>query len=224
MAMLKGAVVLAALMGTAAAAWAGGPDPAAVAAICAKTACRAGGYSIAVSVDKEHYTSIAVSRSPYVDPKDGAIVIFPGETLVFGLPVADGKIGTPVFVAEYAAEMPMEADPRSPPPPAHELPRLKGDLGADMLVPFPDGTFIVSYGQRGREPSTYMVMMHNLPKTVKLDALMGIIRPGKYEMHETSTCPVMPKMFGMENWPHPIGPMFLKNIHFLPDGAGMVCD
>jgi hypothetical protein len=190
---------------------------------CAKTQCREGGFQIALTVDKEHYTTIPVTHSPYVLP-DGAILIFPGETLVFRLPLDGDKIGTPVFVAEYAPEMPAERDPNAPPPPFRDLPKLKGDLGADQLAPFPEGTFIVSYGQHGREPGMFMVMMHNLPKTAKLDAVMSIITPGKYELHPTSTCPLMPKIFGMENWPHPIGPMILKNLRVLPDGSGIVCD
>lgn len=197
-------------------------DPAA--AICAKTACRAGGNRIAVSTDQERYTSILVSHSPYVDPNDGTIVIFPGETLVFRLPVADGKIGTPEFVAEYAPEMPMEADPAAPPPPVRELPKLKGGMPVDILAPFPEGTLIVSYGQRGRSPMTYLTLVHNLPKTVKLDALMALIQPHAYDIRPTSTCPLMPKVFSFESWPHPIGPMLLKNIRYLSEGGGMVCN
>lgn len=191
------------------------PDPAA--AICAKTACRAGGFSIKVSVDKEHFTSLAVTHSPYVE-EDGTILIFPGETLVFRLPAEGDKLGAPQFVAEYAPQMPAERDT----PDSRSLPKLSGALPADVLAPFPTGSFVISYGQRGREPSTYLIMAHNLPQTLKLDAVMMIIRPGKYEPHATSTCPLMSKVFGFEHWPHPIGPMLLKNIR-VPTG-GMVCD
>jgi hypothetical protein len=197
-------------------------DPAAE--ICLKTACRAGGYAIAISIDKEHYTTVPVTHSPYVDPENGTIVIFPGETLVFKLPVVDGKIGMPVFVAEYAPEMPMEADPKGVAPPVRDLPKLKGEMPADVLAPFPEGTLIVSYGQRGHAPSTFLTLTQNFPKTVKLNAVMSIIRQNAYEMHPTSICPLMPKVYAFETWPHPIGPMFLKNVRFLPDGAAMVCD
>lgn len=217
----KFATVLSVL--TMVAGWAGEPaDP--VAQICAKTVCRTGGYAIAVATDKEHYTTVPVTHSPYVDPDTAAIVIFPGETLVFRLPVAEGKIGTPEFVAEYAPEMPMEADPAGPPLAVRELPKLKGKMPADALAPFPEGTLIVSYGQRGRAPSTFLTLTQNLPKTVKLDALMAIIRPNAYEFRPTSTCPLISKVYSFESWPHPIGPMMLKNIRFQPDGNGMVCN
>ena len=191
--------------------------------VCTQTACREGGFDVAVSVDKEHYTTVPVSHSPYVLP-DGAILVFPGETLVFELPVADGKTGTAKFVAEYAPTMPVERDPNGPPAPVRDLPKLKGEMPEEILAAFPEGTFIVSYGQLERGAGMCLMLMHNLPHNMKLDAVMSVIKPGKYELHPTSTCPLKPKIFSLEHWPHLIGPMILKNIRILPDGADMRCE
>jgi hypothetical protein len=47
-------------------------------AVCAATACRDGGYEIALRLDKGHYRTLPVTRSPYI-LEDGSILIFPGE-------------------------------------------------------------------------------------------------------------------------------------------------
>ena len=183
---------------------------------CAKTACREGGFNLAIAVDKDHYTTIPVTHSPYVLP-DGSILIFPGETLVFELPMEEEKIGIPKFVAEYLPERPAERDPQAPSVTPRDLPKLD-------KTQLPANSFVLSYGPMGREPGMNLDMWQNSPKTVKVDAVMSVIRRDKYIHARTSTCPLMPKIIGFEMWQDPMGPMILQNIRILPDGSGMVCD
>jgi hypothetical protein len=191
---------------------------------CSRTACREGGFQIALRVDEKRYISIPVTRSPYV-LADGSILTFPGETLVFQFSMEGEKLGAPKFVAAYEPDYPAQRDPQGDGGTVStgNLPKLTGALPKDQLAAFPPGTFIVSYGQF-KDRSMNLTMRHNLPHTMKLDAVMAVITPEKYLPQYTSTCPLMPNVFGNEMWLHPVGPMVLRNFRFLPDGAPMVCD
>lgn len=188
--------------------------------VCASTLCRTGDFKLAVFFDKDHYTGISVTHSPYVLP-DGSILIFPGETLAFEVPFDGEKIGTPKFLGEYQPQYPMMRDPEGPPAPPSNLPKLEQ---------LPPNTLVLSYGQMGgraqSDPLMMLTLSHNLPKALKVDAIMTVIRPRAtvYEQAPTSTCPVIAKGAGFESWPDPLGPMVLRNIRVLPDGAPMVCN
>jgi hypothetical protein len=189
---------------------------------CEMTACRPGGFKLAVFFDRDHYTGISVTHSPYVLP-DGAILIFPGETLVFELPLDGEKIGRPKFLGAYQPKYPMMSDPDAPLPPSPNLEKLDP-------AKLPPNTLVLSYGQTGGraqgDPMMMLTLSDNLPMTLKLDAIMTVIRPHTtaYEQVPTSTCPLMPKAFGMESWPNALGPMILRNIRVLPAGAPMGCN
>lgn len=184
--------------------------------ICAKTVCREGGAKLTVFFDKERSTKLDVTRSPYV--KDGAILIFPGETLAFELPFDGDKIGEPKFLGTYQPDFPMLRDPAGP-----ALPKLD----KSKLAP---NTLVLSYGQmdgRGKGgPSMMLTLTQNLPMTVKLDAFMTVLRPDSSETVQayTSTCPLMPNRNSFENWPNALGPMILSNFRFQASGTAMVCD
>jgi hypothetical protein len=64
---------------------------------------------------------------------------------------------------------------------------------------------------------------HNLPHTVKVDAIIALIKTGAYDQHYTSTCPILPKIFGNEAWPEPLGPLIIRNVRFLPDSNQIDC-
>ncbi|HXC57147.1 MAG TPA: hypothetical protein VNU97_17735 [Rhizomicrobium sp.] len=210
--------------------WAGAaPDPAHPAHPtdpCLTAPCRAGGYSVRVRGEGAHYTLVGVRRSPYVLP-DGAILIFPGETLVFAFAPDGDMLGAPRFVAEYAPQFPAERDTAGDPtatPPLADLPKLAGGLPRDMLAKFPPGTVIVSYGQSAGQSGMNLTLMSNLAKTMKLDAVIALIASGGYDERHASTCPVLPNLIDDENWAQPLGPMLLTNFRFQPAGGGMVCD
>jgi hypothetical protein len=183
-------------------------------------ACRLGVFSAVLYVAEGRTVSVPVTHSPYI-LADGSIQIFPGETLVFRLPLDGDKIGTPEFVAEYAPAMPAIHDPQTP---ERDLPKLKGEMPADILAPFPPGTLILSYGQFEGQTGMYLIMLHNLPKIVKLDAFMAVPTRSGFETQPTTTCPLKPDVFGIENWPHPIGAIVLKNLRILPENANLACD
>lgn len=183
-------------------------DPAAV---CATQACRAGGFSIALRVDDKTFTTIPVSRSPYVLP-NGAIMIFPGETIAVQFTPDGDKLTAPKFLKVYAPRLPAQVskDGKLSDPDTAGL--SKDDAGA-----LPPNTLLLSYGQFKGQPGMVLELEHNMPRTVKVDAIMAIIQDGKYVQKPTSTCPVKTKLVGFETWPQAMGPMALTNVRFTAD-------
>jgi hypothetical protein len=58
-----------------------------------------------------------------------------------------------------------------------------------------------------------------LPNMLKMDATMSIPARGGLFARYTSTCPVFPKGVGSESWQPGLGPLVLRNFHFLPAGG-----
>jgi hypothetical protein len=185
---------------------------------------------------------ITFPPQPYV--QDGAIVILPGETLIFRIAVTGDSLGPPVFVGA-----------RADPPPAKVLPSdtsfqgnakttvqhdpktgenyyqaykgspyIEGGTAAEHLKDAPPGTLIVSYHQAAGHPDMILRVEHNLPKPVKYDAV--ITRPAANSLASgtpTSTCPVRPLVAGMESWPYPLGAVALRNLRFMDISNGFSC-
>jgi hypothetical protein len=211
----------------------GAPQPS-IDEVCAKTACRKGGFEVAVRVDAQHFSTVPVTRSPYV-LDDGGILIFPGETLMFQLAVDGEKLGRPTFVKALAPEIPakiatdekvvVNPDDASLSP----LPQKSGDTDYAALPP---DTIVISYGdmsdfyekgdkpdKMATEPGKILIVSSNLSRPFKYDATMFVIKIGKggYAQSHTSTCTVMPHAGGSEMWPDPMGPMILENFRFVSD-------
>ena len=197
-------------------------------AICAKTACRAGGYEVAVGVDAAHYTNVPVSRSPYVT-EDGEILIFPGETLALQFAINGDTLSAPRFIARYATPkdlalkvdtgLKLVDDPlnsRSPP-----LPEKGGDT--DMSA-FPPNTLLISYGQLADHIGMAMDLETNVLRPLKLDTEMSLIKNGAYEWHYTSTCPITSGHSSYESWPSERGPMKLSHFRFIPETVKVTCE
>jgi len=207
----------------------GGSAPPDIEKVCSQTACRTGGYEAVVGVDPQRYTTIPVTRSPYI-LDDGSVLIFPGETIAVQLAVDGGKLGRPMAAERYAPEFPAlivksDGAPEANPENA-SLAALQGKMPADEVANLPPNTLVVSYGQfkeKGESGMT-LTLLHNFSQTIKLDAIIAEIRPNAYEQHYTSTCPVRPKMSDFENWPNALGPLVLKNFRFQADGQSVVCE
>lgn len=45
----------------------------------------------------------------------------------------------------------------------------------------------------------------------------------KGDLHQTSSCPVLPKLSVFETWPHPIPELRISNIHFMAESDSHVC-
>jgi hypothetical protein len=73
--------------------------------LCAQIACRKGGYDAVVRVDSERYTTVPVSRSPYV-VDDNSILIFPGETIAIQFTIENDQLTHPKMVERFAPKLP----------------------------------------------------------------------------------------------------------------------
>jgi hypothetical protein len=198
--------------------------------ICAARACRTGGYQAAVFVDAGHYTLIPVSRSPYI-LDDGAALVFPGETIAVQFAPDGDKLGPPISAQRYAAHFPAliakaEEQPVANPEDA-ALPVVSEKMPADEVAKLPPNSLLISYGQfkQTGDKGMALIVEQNLPQTIKLDAIVAELSPGGgYKLHYTSTCPIMPKMWGNENWPNALGPIVLKNFRFQATGNSFNCE
>jgi hypothetical protein len=225
---VNGGLIAAALFAASAAAADDVPD---LDAICAKTACRTGGYYAIVSVDATHFVGVQVGRSPYL-LENGSLLVFPGETLAVTFAV-DGESLKPVSVRRYAPHLPLpiaKASGEKPSTNADDaaLPVVSGKLPADEVAGLPPNTLLVSYGQYKPQGESGMTLTldHNLPHTLKFDAIIAELPQGSsaYSQHYTSTCPVQAKIWGNESWLTPLGPIILTRFRFQADGPTIVCD
>ncbi len=194
-------------------------------ALCAQIACRKGGYEAVIRVDDKRYTTVPVSRSPYI-MDDGSILIFPGETIAVQFTIDKDQPGHPTMIKRFAPKL--LANISTPSGPVADsanadLPVLKEGLPAQETAELPPNTLVISYGQFEGQSGMVLEVEHNLPHTLKVDAIIALIKPGSYVQHYTSTCPIMPKMFGTESWPEPLGPLIIRNVRFLPDSNQISC-
>ncbi len=206
-----------------------------IAKICTTTACRPGGYEVAVQADKGRFAAVPVGQSPYVTP-DNDILIYPGETLVISFTVADGKATAPTFVKQYATSSALAVsiveDGKAVSNPTDKaLPAMP--MKADGLPDYdalPANSIVLSYGQSGQMaapghgPATILNIFNTLPQTVKLDAHMSLLSPNGLDWKKTSICPVVPRTFGLEMWPMPLGPMVVTLSGLIKPTDSMVCD
>jgi hypothetical protein len=200
-------------------------------AICAKTPCRAGGYFALVSADASHFVGVEVGRSPYL-LENGSLLIFPGETIAVTFAL-DGDKLKPIAAKRYAPHLPLPiARAQGDKPQANAddnaLPAVGAKLPADEVASLPPNTLLVSYGQLKPQGESSMVLTlnHNLPHTLKLDAIVAEIQSGSsvYRQHYTTTCPVVPKIWDNESWPMPLGPLVLTRFRLQQDSPTIVCD
>ncbi|ESQ83665.1 hypothetical protein AEAC466_11705 [Asticcacaulis sp. AC466] len=173
--------------------------------------------------DKAHtYIGIPVSRSPYV-LEDGAILIFPGETLAFKFNIDNGTLGKPEFIMAFAPQMPARVDINgklSDNPLDANLPPLPTKDGNVDMSALPANSIILSYGEASEHKTGMMLSSDStLTRAIKFEDTMYVVHPGKsgYTEFHTSTCPVRAGRGVFETWPHPIGPMILTNLRFVPD-------
>lgn len=78
-------------------------------------------------------------------------------------------------------------------------------------------TFDVTEMDKG----TMLIAENPFKETIKYSVDM-IDRKGK--AYPTSSCPVIPKGSAIENWPHPIPHLIIKNFHFLDKKSNVGCE
>ncbi len=157
---------------------------------CGQTMCRPGGNRVQLQLDGQRTIGFTVPKSPYVT-KDGAIIIYPGETLEFDFPQAGDTLGTPRFLRDMKNGIKANA------------PATAG-LPAALTVEF-------KQDMSGVNPFMIMNLRHTMAKTLKLDATVsGFTHEGLKQAH-SSTCALMPKLTDIETWPGVLGPVVLTN-------------
>ena len=200
--------------------------------ICAKVACRKGGFEVALFVEATHFTTVPVNQSPYVTP-EGDILIFPGETIAYQFSIKDGVLSTPIFYKQFASDkhnaMPIVGGTKLIKNPIDtELPSVPmkdNDVDSSQLPP---NTLLIAYGQfnkvndQSRKDTGMLMTFHSNLPMMKLDAKISIVKKGAYVWYYTSTCPIKNAL--LESWPENHGPVFLSKFRLLPEGAKFVCE
>ena len=219
------------------------PAPATAPLACAASACRSETARVRLLLpDASREVEIEFPPAPYVS--GGAIVMFPGETLVFRFSGNADAPGTPVFEKQMALPLPQKAPPSDQtfqsdaqtsvshdPKTGENVYFMKegsaffeGGTAEEHLKGEPPGTMIVSYHQAAGHPDMVLRVEHNFPNPLKYDAEMERVTPNGPVSEKTSTCPVQPVLAGNETWPYPIGTIRLKNFRFVDTSKGFNCD
>ncbi len=193
---------------------------------CATTACRAGGFDLAIRLEDQHYKAITVTPTPYV-MGNGTILIVPGETIAVQFNLVDGQIAGPaIFLGRFAPHLPVPiANGQTPVPNPQDagLPAITGNSPAALLGQLPPNSLLISYGQEQTGATMYLDFYSNLPRRLKLDAVMSVFGADGFVTGPTSICPLSPMTEGHEIWPDPLGPLALTNPHLLADGEAAHC-
>jgi hypothetical protein len=211
---------------------------------CATLACRPGGNRVTLQIDDHRSAQFTVPKSPHVT-KDGAIIVYPGETWMFRFSGPQDNPGLPVFVGTSVVTQPQHAPPsdfsfkgdattdvQHDPKTGENVytlrkgsPFAEGGTAEEHLKGEPPGTLIVSYNQTAGHPDMVLRVEHNFPGSIKYDAAIELLsanRPGS--LKPTSTCPVRSVLSGMESWPYPLGAITLRNFRFVETGTAFNCD
>lgn len=99
------------------------------------------------------------------------------------------------------------------------VPRLLAD-GADAAP----GATTVSLDYQDANAMMTLNIRNGSTGLLKLDAYFGLPDGDNWKLHYTSSCAVPPHIFDLENWPAPLGPIFIGNIHYLPTSGSMSCN
>ena len=85
----------------------------------------------------------------------------------------------------------------------------------------PKDTLVVKFWQ---EPGTsnMFLSVHN-PLGSFLQYRAEMLRPGSLQYEYTSSCPILARLLGIENWPFPIAALSLSDFKVLPDSKTIQC-
>ena len=134
------------------------------------------------------------------------------------------------------------ADPKPTCEPAHEgalaggaLTILPGEticvslkVQGDSVVPdavvssiSPESTLVVRLWQEPGSGATFLTL-HN-PLATYLGYQAHLLRPGASQREYTTSCPVLSRRVGIEQWPYQVREITLSNFASLPVSNAMVC-
>ena len=177
----------------------------AITAKCDRLVCRKASKDVALRTRDGKTVALATELYPYLDDQ-GAMVIYPGESIGLFMPAKGDVFGAPVLANVSGPDGPVDLGSRPAANLLFAFQQLDGKL--DMLLTIGNKTDLV----------------------VKVDATMFVPVSGGWRAIHTSTCPVDPpqgslKVFqGLEHWPHPVGMLVIRNIRALPKGTAQTCE
>lgn len=175
-----------------------------LAAHCQKVVCRK--VSRLVTLQMRDKTSFETNTRlvPYFDD-NGALAIFPGETISLSYASDDTKLEHPVLSSVV--------DPAGP----VDLPSSSG-----LTISF-------KFEQKTDGPDMMLVVTNSTKAKVKYDAVMFVPDASGVHAARTSACPLMPpqggqpSFSGFEHWPHPIVMLLISNIRALEPSGSFNC-
>lgn len=181
---------------------------AALAAQCAKLACRKGDQTVEMRMDAQRGIRFKAQPLPYID-SNGAVILYPGEAITISLAEENGKLAVPRLVSVTMPTGPV-------------------DLGA-LADPAATNTVTFALTQDIGKPDMQLVATNRTKLLLKYSATMGLPSESGMKPARTSICPLFPATLpegfaGHETWPHPIGILILSNLHIIPQGGPMNCD
>lgn len=201
-------------------------------AVCAQTACRDGGYTVLIVTGSDENDAVmgegvSIPHSPYV-MEDGALLILPGETIVYSL-TAEGITIKATFLGRYYPDHP-HVQPENfrqdwTNPADDGLKPLELDYkGHPVLGP---NQLMISYGQMAPsegKPDVFMELWHNFPGMIKPKLFMQVFAEDGPRFVYTSSCPILTGISSYEHWPHQIGAMIVESLTLKPGNNEIVCE
>jgi hypothetical protein len=102
--------------------------------------------------------------------------------------------------------------------------QVRGDSvvpGAVVSSANPENTLIVRFWQEAGSGATFLTL-HN-PLATYLGYQAHLLRLGASQREYTTSCPVLSRRVGIEQWPYQVSEITLSNFASLPESNNMVC-
>jgi len=105
---------------------------------------------------------------------------------------------------------------------------LKLELRGESVLPVsvvsvanPEDTLILKFWQEPGTDEMFLSLHNPLSTFLRYQAYM--LRPGQQEREYTSSCPVLSKRIGVEQWPHLVSEITLSGFTSLPESKALSC-
>ncbi|RYG98764.1 MAG: hypothetical protein EON58_06165 [Alphaproteobacteria bacterium] len=106
---------------------------------------------------------------------------------------------------------------------------LKTQIKGDSVVPVavtstadPEDTLIVSLWQEPGTDDMYLTLRNPLGSFLKYKAYM--LRPNEQQREYTSSCLVLSRRLGIEQWPHLVSEITLSDFKAVPESKSVTCE
>jgi len=186
----------------------GDAQVAAVTRLCNKLDCRKSVRNLSLTAAGGKTVEASTERYPYIDDQ-GAIVIYPGETIGTYIAEQGDAFGKPALASVAGLDGPVKLD----------FPH------ADVA----NLTFKFEEVGKGK-PGMFLTLDSHIDAVIKYNLLMFVSTPKGYRAVPTSSCTLLPPQpgmktfYGTEHWLHPVLMLVITNIRALPKGSPMMCE